>query len=110
MDGEITFVRLTREDLPQMQRWLNNPIVSEFYGVGDDNRPNPTMEEVIEEYKENFVPEPKNLAFIIHVEGRAAGYVQCYRVGDYPDYAKELAEDPDAWAIDIFIGEDGVRE
>ncbi|MCH7809166.1 MAG: GNAT family N-acetyltransferase [Chloroflexi bacterium] len=80
-----------------------------FYGVGDDNRKNPTMDEVIKEYEENFAPDPKNQAFVIRLDGRPVGYIQCYRLGDYPDYAKELDEDPDAWAIDILIGEDDVR-
>ena len=110
MPGEISFERLTRADLPLLHRWLNSAEVALFYGVGDDNHKNPTMDEVIEEYKENFVPDPKNQAFIIHLAGRPVGYIQCYRLGDYPDYAKELDEDPDAWAIDIFIGEDDVRE
>ena len=110
MADEITFERLTRADLPMMHRWLNNAEVALFYGVGDDNRKNPTMDEVIAEYKENFVPQPKNQAFIIHLDDRPVGYIQCYRLGDYPDYAKELDEDPDAWAIDILIGEDDVRE
>ena len=106
MAGEITFERLTRADLPLMHRWLNNAEVALWYGVGDDNRKNPTIDEVIAEYEENFVPDPKNLAFVILLDGRQIGYIQCYRLGDYPDYAKELDEDPDAWAIDILIGED----
>lgn len=110
MAGEITFERLTRADLPMMHCWLNNAQVAPFYGVGDDNHGYPTMEEVIAEYEENFAPDPKNHAFIIHLEGRPVGYIQCYRLGDYPDYAKELDENPDAWAIDIFIGEDEIRE
>ncbi|HEY5640248.1 MAG TPA: GNAT family N-acetyltransferase [Dehalococcoidia bacterium] len=110
MPGEITFVRLTRDDLPMIHRWLNNAEVALWYGVGDDNRKNPTMEEVVAEYEENFVPDPKKHAFIVHLDGRPVGYIQCYRLGDYPDYAKEMGEDPDAWAIDILVGEDDARE
>ncbi len=111
MAGEITFVRLTRADLPLMHRWLNNPKVAEWYGVGDDNHGFPTLEEVVEEYaEEKLGPEPKNHAFIMHLDGRPVGYIQCYRLGDYPDYAKELDEDWDAWAIDLFVGEDDARE
>lgn len=110
MDGEITFVRLSRDDLPMMHRWLNNPKVAEWYGVGDDNHGFPAMEEVVEEYEENFAADPKNHAFTLHLGGRPIGYIQCYRLGEYPDYAKELNVDSDAWAIDIFIGEDDARE
>lgn len=110
MAGEISFVRLKRADLPLMHRWLNNPKVAEWYGVGDDNHGFPALDEVIAEYEENFRPDPKNHAFLLHLDGRPVGYIQCYRVGDYPDYAKELDVDPDGWAIDIFVGEDDVRE
>lgn len=110
MAGEITFVRLTPADLPAMHRWLNNPEVARWYGVGDDNHGYPTMDEVIAQYEAKVAPNAKTDAFIVHLDGRPAGYIQCYRVGDYPDYAKELDEDPDAWAIDIFIGENDVRE
>lgn len=110
MAGEITFVRLTRADLPLMHRWLNNPRVAEWYGVGDDNHGFPTMAEVIEEYEKNFGPEPKNHAFLVHLDKTPVGYIQCYRLGDYPDYAADLGVDPDGWAIDIFVGEDDVRE
>ncbi len=106
MPSEISFERLTRADLPLLHRWLNTAEVALFYGIGDDNHKNPTMDEVINEYEENFVPDPKNQAFVIHLAGRPVGYIQCYRIGDYPDYVKELGEDPAAWAIDIFIGED----
>ena len=109
MPGEITFARLTRAGLPLMQRWLNNDTVALWYGVGDENKKYPTMDEVVGEYEENFVPDPKNHAFIIHLDGQPAGYIQCYRLGDYPDYAKTLDVDPNAWAIDIFIGEDDAR-
>ncbi|MCH8051664.1 MAG: GNAT family N-acetyltransferase [Chloroflexi bacterium] len=94
MPGEISFERLIPADLPLLHRWLNNAEVALFYGVGDDNRKNPTMDEVIKEYEENFVPEPKNQAFVIHLDGRPVGYIQCYRLGDYPDYAKELGGGP----------------
>jgi RimJ/RimL family protein N-acetyltransferase len=106
MPDEISFERLTRADLPLLHRWLNTAEVALFYGVGDDNHKNPTVDEVIKEYEENFVPDPKNQAFLVHLGGRPVGYIQSYRIGDYPDYAKELGEEPDAWAIDILIGED----
>ena len=109
-DARITFQRLTKADLPLLHRWLNNPKVALWYGVGDDNHGYPTIDEVIAEYEEKLAPDPKNDAFTVHLDGRPVGYIQCYRVGDYPEYAKELGEDPDAWAIDIFIGEDDVRE
>ena len=108
-DPRITFQRLRKADFPLLHRWLNNAEVALFYGVGDDNRKNPTMEEVAAEYEENFAPDPKNQAFVIHLDGRPVGYIQCYRVGDYAEYAKAIDLDDDAWAIDLYIGDDDAR-
>ena len=42
--------------------------------------------------------------WVAEVNGRSVGFVQDYRIGDYPDYAL-LAPDPDAIGLDYAIGE-----
>ena len=42
--------------------------------------------------------------WVVEVNGRSVGFVQDYRIGDYPDYAV-LGPDPDAIGIDYLIGE-----
>ena len=106
MPGEISFERLTRADFPLLHRWLNNAEVALFYGVGDGNRKNPTLEEVIEEYEPRLRPGAATHCFITLLDGRQIGYIQCYRVGDYADYAKAIDLGDDVRAIDLFIGED----
>ena len=42
--------------------------------------------------------------WVAEVNGRSVGFLQDYRIGDYPDYAV-LAPDPDAIGVDYAIGE-----
>ena len=42
--------------------------------------------------------------WVVEVNGRSVGFVQDYRIGDYPEYAV-LAPDPDAIGVDYAIGE-----
>jgi RimJ/RimL family protein N-acetyltransferase len=42
--------------------------------------------------------------WVVEVNGRSVGFVQDYRIGDYPEYAL-LAPDPEAIGIDYAIGE-----
>ena len=45
--------------------------------------------------------------WVVEVNGRSVGFVQDYRIGDYPDYAV-LGPDPDAIGVDYAIGADRV--
>jgi RimJ/RimL family protein N-acetyltransferase len=42
--------------------------------------------------------------WVVEVNGRSVGFVQDYRIGDYPDYAV-LGPDPDAIGVDYLIGD-----
>ena len=43
--------------------------------------------------------------WVVEVNGRSVGFVQDYRIGDYPDYAV-LGPDPEAIGVDYAIGSD----
>ena len=43
--------------------------------------------------------------WVAEVNGRSVGFVQDYRIGDYPDYAV-LGPDPDAIGVDYALGEE----
>ena len=45
--------------------------------------------------------------WVVEVNGRSVGFVQDYRIGDYPDYAV-LGPDPDAIGVDYAIGAEAV--
>ena len=42
--------------------------------------------------------------WVVEVNGRSVGFVQDYRIGDYPEYAV-LGPDPDAIGVDYLIGD-----
>ncbi len=46
--------------------------------------------------------------WVVEVNGRSVGFVQDYRIGDYPDYAV-LGPDPSAIGVDYAIGADAWR-
>ncbi|MEX0683969.1 MAG: GNAT family N-acetyltransferase [Dehalococcoidia bacterium] len=107
---QITFEPLTADDFPLMHAWLNNPEVSPWYGLGMDNRTNPTIEAVVEHYTPRMRGESPTYPFTIRLDGRPIGYIQCYRIGDWSEYARDVDVDDDAWAIDLYIGEDEFRD
>lgn len=106
---DIAFLPLDEADLPRLHRWLNNPAVSEWYGLGLQNATAPTLAQVVEHYGPRINGGSSTVPYIITGAGKPIGYIQCYRLGDYPPYASTLGLDDDAWGIDLFIGEDGAR-
>lgn len=110
MGDDITFRSLVESDLPLLHAWLNNPKVAEWYGLGVENKTFPTLQEVAANYLPRVRGDLPTYCYIVYLGERAFGYVQCYRIGNYPDYCSAINVDPDAWGIDIFIGEDEYRD
>ncbi len=107
--NDIGFRTLTDGDAALMHRWLNNPEVARWYGLGFANETYPSLEEVSAYYAERLNRKRPIYLFIIEADKRPVGFIQTYRIGDYPDYARILDCDDDAWGIDLFIGEDDTR-
>lgn len=104
MDEDITFRRLTEDDLPLMRRWLNTPHVAEWYYVRGVVRP--SFEWVRERYLPRIRGEDPTRSFVIMLEGRPVGYIQAYRVEDNPEYEAAVQAPPGTVGIDMFIGEE----
>jgi RimJ/RimL family protein N-acetyltransferase len=107
--GAITFRPLSETDLSLIHGWLNNPEVARFYGLDLENLTRPTLDQVVEHYMPRIRGERPTFCYVMMSGRRPAGFIQTYRVGDYPDYARAIEYDEDAWAIDLFIGEDDCR-
>lgn len=107
---DTTFRPLTEGDLPLLHRWLNNPKVAEWYGLGVENIPFPTLEQIETNYLPRITGDKPTFCYIMCLGECEFGYVQTYRVGSYPEYADVIDVDRDAFGIDIFIGEDDFRE
>lgn len=97
---EIAFRPLAEADIPTMQRWLEDPDVSPWYGEDSTE-----LDALREQYRPLIAGAEPTRGFIIRIDGRDAGYIQCYVIDDHPDYARQIAVDPGAVGIDIFLGE-----
>ncbi|HVX31162.1 MAG TPA: GNAT family N-acetyltransferase [Nitrolancea sp.] len=98
--GQISFRRLTRDDFPQLQRWLNTPHVLEWW-----DKPGPTLADVEKKYSPRVEGRDPTDSFIIEYAARPIGYIQRYLIEDYPDYAQHIGPIERAAGIDLFIGE-----
>lgn len=108
----ISFRPMTTEDLPQLHRWLNNPKVAEWYGLsanGEQVR-QPSLEQVVAQYEPRTSGAEPTLSYFILLDGAPIGYIQSYRIGDYPGYAATLDVGENDVGIDLLIGEDEHRD
>lgn len=100
----IAFRPLRLGDLPLMHHWLNSPGVMRWY----EKRPQ-SEEEVAAKYGPRIRGEDPTRAFVMLYGGEPIGYIQTYKISDYPDYAVHLGLDDEAAGVDLFIGEDAYR-
>lgn len=88
------------DDLPRFYTWLSDPDVRRWYDEGEHS---------LENYRQQFAPEPTTHKFIILIDEHPAGYLQAYRVSDEPEYATQLGLEHDAVSLDLFIGDPDYR-
>lgn len=100
----IAFRRLEMDDIPAMQRWLNDPDVSPWYTEDDISLAG--LEAL---YDPMLRGEDLTRPFVMVLDGVDAGYIQAYVIDDTPDYAAQLQVDPGAVGIDLMIGEAAYR-
>ena len=84
-----------------MHKWLNTDFVSQWYG-----QKKYSYEEVLQKYSAKISVENLSNPFLILYARTPIGYIQSYRISDYPDYNKYVQADEKAAGIDLFIGED----
>jgi aminoglycoside 6'-N-acetyltransferase len=99
-DRVVTLRAMARGDLPKVAQWRQQPHVLKWWASDGE----PTLERVTEQYSADIDGTSPTRIWVAEVNGRSVGFVQDYRVGDYPDYAL-LAPDPDAIGLDFAIGE-----
>ena len=99
--AHVAFAALTDADLPLLHDWLNAPHVVAGY-----SRVSSTQEDVAAKYGPRIRGEVPIGCFVAKVGDRPIGYLQVYRVADFPDYAATVGGGfDDAVAIDVLIGE-----
>ena len=86
-----------------MHSWLNKRHVSKWYGKEDDFH---SMESVKKKYLPRTKKDNKTKSFIICHGRNYIGYIQVYKIADYPEYNKFVKTDSRSIGIDIFIGDE----
>ena len=95
----VSFRPLTASDLPLLHNWLQREHVRRWW----------TDRETYEEVVQHYLPaiegsEPTDL-YLILSEGQPVGFIQTYRVSDYPEYGELVAVENGVAGVDLFIGE-----
>lgn len=96
----IDFKRLTISDLEYMHKWLNCDYVIEWY-----SKKKWTFKEIEEKYIPYINNEMPTQGYLILYSNTPIGYIQTYKIHDYPDYAKFVDIDENASGLDLFIGD-----
>lgn len=99
-DTVVSVRAATRGDLPDLVRWRQAAHVLKWW-VSDGE---PTAERVTEQYGPDLDGMTPTRMWIGEVNGRSVGFLQDYRISDYPEFA-QLAPDPDAIGFDYAIGD-----
>ena len=95
----IGFRLMTPADLPLMHEWLSQEFVYAWY----EKRPF-SVEDVQAKFLPRVTGEQPTRCFFITHDGRPIGYIQTYRMVDYPDYNRQVGMEEDAAGLDLFIG------
>jgi aminoglycoside 6'-N-acetyltransferase len=95
----LTFSALAEDDLPRLARWLNAPHLRRFF------QPEPTtLEEVSAKYGPRIRGEVRTHCSLAMLDGAPFGYLQCYRIADWPDW-QAVVETSEGISIDLFIAD-----
>jgi aminoglycoside 6'-N-acetyltransferase len=100
-DTRIAIRSMTRGDLDDVVAWRTSAAVQRWWSPGELSDP----EQIVTKYAERIDGMSPTRMWVVEVNGRSVGFVQDYRIGDYPDYAV-LGPDPDAIGLDYAIGSD----
>ena len=91
---------MLREDLPQLQAWLAEPHVAEWWDDASE-----TIEGVEAKYAERTDGDHHVVPWIMEVEGKPVGFVQWYRVEDEAEWYPGVDIPPGTVALDMAIGD-----
>ncbi len=99
-DLHVALRSMTRGDLPLVARWRQSEHVHRWWASDGE----PSLEAVTAKYGPDIDGMTPTRMWVGEVNGRSVGFVQDYRISDYPDFAL-LTPDPDAIGVDYLVGE-----
>lgn len=91
---------MTAYDLKDLARWIRAPHVAKWWAAEGEA----SDEAVHQRYAPGVRGETATSYWVVEANGRSIGWLQDYRLRDYPEYA-QVAPDPDAVGVDYAIGE-----
>jgi len=97
---DIAFRKLEKRDLELLYTWLCNEEIYKWYGKSKR-----TYEDIERKYLPRIEGQVPTKPYLIIFDRNPIGYIQTYKLSDYPDYAKCLGLDFDAACIDVFLGD-----
>lgn len=100
-DTRVTVRAMTRGDLPAVTRWRQSEHVARWWSSDGE----PTPERVEARYGPRIDGMSPTRMWVAEVNGRSVGFLQDYRIGDYPEYAV-LGPDPEAIGVDYALSEE----
>lgn len=100
-DNRVTVRAMTRGDLPDLTRWRQSEHLRRWWASDGE----PSAERIEATYGPRIDGMSPTRMWVAEVNGRSVGFVQDYRIGDYPDYAM-LTPDPAAIGIDFALCEE----
>jgi RimJ/RimL family protein N-acetyltransferase len=96
----IRFEPLTRDDLPLLHVWLQQPHVAGWW------RDLQTIEQVEADHLPSIDGQEPSYHYVIHVDGRPVGMIQWYLVSDFPEWEEILDVGEGVAGVDLLIGEE----
>jgi aminoglycoside 6'-N-acetyltransferase len=95
----IGFRPLTADELPLLYEWLQREHIQRWW----------TDRETFDEVVQHYLPaiegsEPTDL-YLILLDGLPVGFIQTYRVSDYPEYRDLVAVGEGVAGVDLFVAE-----
>ena len=82
-DNRLAIRAMTRGDLDDVVAWRASPQVQRWWSPGELRDP----DQMVAKYAERIDGMSPTRMWVLEVNGRSVGFVQDYRIGDYPDYA-----------------------
>lgn len=94
---EITFRPLAEADFDDLHVWLNRPHLTRFFQKRPISR-----SQIGEKYLPRVRGDDPTHSHLALEDGTPFGYLQCYRIADYPDWAAVI-DSHDGIGIDLAI-------
>ena len=90
---------MERDDLRLLHEWLQRPHVRQWW---DEHE---TYEQVVDHYLPAIQGTDPTTLYLVLLDEEPIGFIQTYRVADYPDYARLVEAPEGAAGVDLFVAD-----